>query len=165
MKIYLDTNAWVRPFEQGNSLVNQQCNAMGNILDQNYNIISSKFQMRQLNYLTRTERDIDNKLNYQYAKDLCEVTCPNSITKYTYFKPTMDDLVQRTMLSDNEDAIQISIAWIRGADYFITADNELYHTKKIIIERSLTEIIPPLGYNTKNLKILDPVQFKNILNI
>ena len=163
MKIYLDTNAWVRPFEQGNTIVNLQKIAMDKLLEQNFDIFSSKFQLQQFGRLIRTELNLDRKLNFQYARDLCEYTCPNSIKIHTYVKRESDQLLQQTMMNDNEDAIHIVIAWLRGAKYFITADDELYDTKKFIIERSLQRISPIPGMTPENLQILDPINFKRIM--
>lgn len=164
MKIYLDTNTWIRLFEQGNTIVNLQCDAVGDILNQNFDIISSKFQIRQFSHLIKHEPNIDKKQNYQYGKDLCELTCSKSIQEFTPCTTEARQLIKKTMMNDYEDALQIVIASIRGAEYFITADNELYTTKKQIIEKSLTTIFPVNTY-THNLQILDPIQFKKITNI
>lgn len=163
MKIYLDTNAWVRPFEQGDRIVNLQKVAMDELLEQTFDIISSKFQHKQFGRLIKYEPDLERKQNFQYARDLCESTCPNSIKVHTYVKNEAEQLVQQTMMNDNEDAIQIVIAWLRGAEFFITADDELYYSKKNRIERSLSNIIPPLGFHPKHLQILDPILFKKIM--
>lgn len=164
MKIYLDTNAWVRQFEVGSNLVNNQCNAVGDILNKQFDIISSKFQLRQLSHLTRNESDPQKQINFQCAKESCEVFCPKSIKQFTPCTREVNQLLQRTMMSDREDAFHIVIAALNGVEFFVTADDELYSTKKLIIERELPTIIP-LGTNSNNIQIVDPVQFKNITNI
>lgn len=163
MKIYLDTNAWVRPFEQGDAVVNRQKIAMDELLVQNFDIFSSKFQFNQFGDLIRDEPVLDRKLNFQYARDLCEITCPNSTKLHTWVKRESDQLIAKTMMGDNEDAVHIVIAWLRGAKYFITADDELYATKKSLIERKLQTIPPIPGMDTENLEIFDPIGFKALM--
>jgi len=164
MKIYLDTNAWIRQFEVGSTLINNQCNAVGDILNQQFNIISSKFQFKQFSHLVQHESNPDKQINYQCAKDSCEAFCPKSIKQFTPCQSEVSQLLQSTMMNDHEDAVQIIIAAIRNAEYFITADDELYSTKKIIIEREVSRIVPS-GINSNNLQIVDPILFKSITNI
>jgi len=163
IRIYLDTNAWVRPFEQGDRIVNLQKNAMDDLLDQGFDIISSNFQFKQFSRLIRDTSILDKKQNFQYARDLCEHICPNSIKLRTWVKPQSDKLIEKTNMNDNEDAIHIVIAWLRGVKYFITADDELYDTKKNLIERSLQTISPIPGMITDNLEIFDPIEFKKFM--
>lgn len=162
MKIYLDTNAWIRNFEQGNAIVNSQCDAVGDILENDFDIISSKFQIKQFGHLIQNESDIDKKIIYQSAKDLCEITCPNSSKRFIPCKIEARQLMTAAMLNDYEDAMHIMIASMSGAEYFITADDELYNTKKHVIERQVSAIAPS---NTRNLKVVDPIEFKRITRI
>lgn len=164
MKIYLDTNSWVRQFEVGTDLVNNQCNAVGDILNNKFEIISSKFQLKQLSHLTRNESDFQKKINFQCAKESCETFCPKSIKQFIPCTKEVDQLLQKTMMNDREDAFHIIIAALNNVKFFVTTDDELYSTKKNIIEREVSRIVPP-GINSDNLKIVDPIQFKNIMSI
>jgi len=162
LKIYLDTNAWIRNFEQGNTIINSQCEAVGDILENHFEIISSKFQIKQFSYLIQNESDINKKTIYQSAKELCESFCPISSKQFIPCRTEARQLMTAATLNDYEDALHIIIAMMSNAEYFITADDELYCTKKRVIERSLPTIIPSI---THNLQIVDPVEFKRIIRI
>lgn len=162
MKIYLDTNAWIRNFEQGSAIVNSQCEAVGDILESHFDIISSKFQIKQFSHLIQNEPDINKKIIYQSAKDLCESVCPNSSNRFIPCRMEAQQLKTSATLNDYEDALHIVIAKMSAAEYFITADDELYQTKKHVIERLLPAIVPS---TTHNLQIVDPVEFKRITGI
>lgn len=71
-------------------------------------------------------------------------------------------LMTTAQLNDFEDALHIIIASMSGAEFFITADDELYQTKKHVIERLVPAIVPSI---THNLQIVDPVEFKRITRI
>ncbi|MEM3172742.1 MAG: hypothetical protein QXE82_04295 [Candidatus Nitrosotenuis sp.] len=158
----MDTNVWIRNFEQGSIIINSQREAVGDILESHFDIISSKFQIKQLSHLIQNELNADKKIIYQSAKDLCELTCPNSSKRFTLCRMEAQRLFTTAQLNDFEDALQIIIASMSGAEFFITADDDLYQTKKHTIERLVPVIVSSI---THNLQIVDPVEFKRITRI
>ena len=105
----------VRVLDEGDRIVNLQKNAMDELLDQNFDIFSSKFQYEQFVRLIHGESVLERKQNFQYAGDLCEYICPSSTKVHTFVKQESDQLVQKTMMSDKEDAIHPWIARLLGA--------------------------------------------------
>lgn len=96
----------------------------------------------------------------------CAQASGNTIHSTPYHKYEFEQLMIKTGLQDNEDGHHIAIAWIKGAEYFITVDYTTILSKKSDIEDAL-EIIPTLpAFGTKDMKIMNPVMFaKDVLQL
>jgi len=143
----------------------EQREAVGDILEKltSKEFISSRFQVKQFDGMHEDEQQDNKKGAILAAKATCEETCPQSTKTHPYCRNEVQALIEKTGMNDKEDAWHIVIAWIKGADYFITTDRELYETKKNAIEKVLAEIGPPPGVEVKNIQILDPRDFIKIL--
>ena len=167
MKIYLDVNAWMRPFQINSEKTKNEADAVANIVTNSsgkYEIITSEFEINFL-YGTQHSRSLDEKKKEAFAKALafCE-----SVTNNDEEDPSCSDDVKKLhetlKLNDREDRWHIIVAWRKQVDYFITADRELYDTRKKDIEgflESLWHITAP--NNTHSMKILNPIPFASSL--
>jgi len=166
MKIYFDTSAWMRLFDQEDSVEDiKQREAIGDILEKkdSLEIISSLFQTKQFEYMLNHETIENRRLAIIAAKEMCNQTCGDSIKKSPYCKYEWQDFMKKARLNDDEDGYHIVNAWLKGADYFVTTDYELWNTKKFLIEKTLSEIYSPSGVEVKEIKILDPREFKKLI--
>lgn len=166
MKVYFDTSAWMRLYDEetGEDDI-QQREALGNILDKqdSFELISSLFQTNQFNHMLGIETQENRRGAIVAARETCKQTCGNSIKGKPYCETEWKEFMKKTRLNDDEDGYHIVIAWIKLADYFVTTDYELWNTKKILIKKVLSEMHPPPGVEVKEMEILDPREFVKII--
>ncbi len=181
MKLYFDTSCWVRITETNldeilkyeknqiikqkkKELIEKERTAVVDILDLQeknkvkYTIISSKHQIGQLyTKLTSLKTSQRQKEALPAVIAFCIENTDNTTNSDppNWFQPR-NELMQKCVLPDSEDAKHIVIGWIREADYFVTTDKPLYDYNKKCIESTLDSMLhPTLG--THRIEILNPI--------
>ena len=162
MIIYFDTTSWARLFETGTSTIDQESFAMSEIIrrrsELNLDFVTTKFQIDQMyskvNSISITEEE---KLVFQRAVAVCEELA----TEFrTYINTELLEFQKSVKLCHKEDSIHIVSAWKLKASNFITADNELFDTKKREIEKTLSnQWHPGIDTHQHKIYILNPIEF------
>ena len=128
-RIYLDTSAWARLFEQGNTTVNSESEAMWKVLRQRrqgQTIVSTTHQRYQL----KAEKFRDAMMEYGRL-------CPNPPRPPNGYASLARTLQQEANLRDVEDAEHLVVACMSYVTHFITTDHELCYEKRDRIEKAV----------------------------
>jgi len=162
--LYFDNNIWLRPFQKNSGRSEKEAEAVNTIVEnccENYEVITSDFQE---NYFLGTKNSLTLSTNNKdaFAKGLAVCL---SITNQTrkrdpYCYNEIKEFEKKVNIKDSEDRVHIVLSWRKEVDYFITADKELYETKKKEIEEELEKMYHPTANNkTNKMQILNPITF------
>ena len=165
--LYFDNNIWLRPFQRNSGRSENEAVAVLKIIENccdDYKIITSEYQE---NYFMGTQHSISlsNNDKEAFAKGLavCQGITDQTKKKDPHCYHETKNFKNKVHLNDHEDRIHIVLAWRKKTDYFITADKELYQSKKKEIENELKQMYHPTAKkNTIEMKILDPITFVSV---
>ena len=171
--VYLDTSAWIRPFEaEEGGLAELESRAVIRILEKHISkkhlvVIGSVFQYRQLVGLQSNAETLEDMKKYGRSANLCKTCCPNPFKPPRHYKSKANELMEKTGMSyekgPNEDVVHIVMAWMSGAGYFVTTDRGLFRRKKATeIEDALRVMTRPQGRSCRDMRVLNPVDFEKM---
>lgn len=160
--LYFDNNIWLRPFQTNSGRSEKEAVAVNLIIEkccENYRIITSEFQENYF-FGTQHSRTLSNDQKDAFAKGLAVCQSVAEETKDLFCNHDIETFSTKVNLNDREDRVHIVLAWRKEANYFITADKELYESKKSEIEEALEFLNhPTANNNTNKMQILNPVPF------
>lgn len=126
-----------------------------------YTITTSEYETKFFEQ-TQHSRSLTNQKKGAFAKaySLCKVavidfekTDPNCYNEINEFH-------KKVCLNDTEDRYHIVIAWMKEVDYFVTADRELFSTRRKDIEKTLGDMYHILAKNNNHsMEVLNPIEF------
>lgn len=151
LKVYLDTNAYCRPFDdQANSKIRKEAFAVQALLEQiesgKLDLITSDVLLFELNGV----KDDNKKI-----KALTLVQLSSTHIGFSDETRSLAEMIQRRCPVGSMDLLHIASACQGSAHYFITCDDQILHQRQCI-----EQILARQGYETR---IMNPIALNKLI--